>query len=144
MKPKTVTRITKKYPDKIEVLGEQRDVVISEGSKELIQEFINNHTQAVCAYGSMSHYRTSVISTKYLTINPMDAVGRITNINYDTREVEIELSDDCNNPDSYRYIDPSSYDKYDLKIRGLCSRTAGEPLTDVSIKVITFDLVAKK
>lgn len=138
------TIITKKYPEMISVLGEDRKVVLSPESKERIQDFINNHLAVICAYNNLEEWRVSNISTKYLSVNTQDTVGRIVSIDYDTRDVEIELLDDCNNPDSFRYINPDDYDKYQIKIRGLCSRVAGEPLGndgEVSLKVVTFDLI---
>lgn len=139
-----INRIKKTYKATINFNGTQVPLTFSESSKKLIQACIDNGTPCICAYNSMEEYRYSTIGSKFSQINIADTVGKIASINYDTREVEIDLISDCSNPNSYRYISPDDYDKYIISIRGLYSRVAGDPVPDEpDIIFIGFDLIKR-
>lgn len=138
-------RVKKKYNDTVIYDGKLFPTKLTKESKELIDEFIRNHTRCVCAYGSTEEYKYSTISTKYTVMDVMDTVASIASIDYDNCEVELELRPECSDPNSYRYLDPKDIDKYDLILRGLVGKTAGSSESDdIEVRIIGFDMIKRK
>lgn len=138
--------IKKKFETEIDasmVLGEKKkyELILCENSQKKIQEFIDKNEMCICVYNDVEEWKHSTIAGKYRELNSADLAARIVSIDYDANEVEIEFRPECNDPNSYRYIDPNDYDKYELKLRGSVNRIASMFFTSLPIEFICFDLV---
>lgn len=138
-------RIKKKYNKNVIYKGDRYPTKLTKESKDLIGEYIDKGTLCVCAYNSIDEYKYSTMSTKYLSIDVMDAVARITFIDYNECEVEMEFMPECSDPNSYRYINPDDFDKYDLILRGIVMSTARSSEADYTgARVIGFDMIKRR
>ena len=137
-----VKAVRMKYKDTVQQQGKMVPFEFMASSKEYIDDLIKNRTRCVCIYNNITELRVSTVAHKYMFVQAEDVCGCIRSIDYDAREVEIEFTPECCDPNSYRYINPDDYDKYELKIRGLSERVAGDGNVDKAlVKFIAFDLL---
>lgn len=91
---------------------------VTEYLRMTMQEFINKTTRCVTIFDNISDYKYSIISTEYTRINPVDVVGRIVRIDWDTMEIELEIDDKYGDESGAYYIAPNEWDLYLPIIRG--------------------------
>lgn len=137
-----VNVIEKKFKSTISYNGKERPVRFTEESKKYIEELMKNHTRCICVYNSVDEYKYSTVGTKYCSVSPTDTCGSIESIDYDNCTVNIRLMPECCDPNSYRYIDPNDYDKYNIIIRGVFNKIAGDGEGNATdVRFIAFDLL---
>ena len=127
-------------------------IVVHDDLKIVVGKLIERKTRCIALFHNISDYKYSTKSTDYTTISPVDAVGYIDGIDWETGDIILEIDEKYGTPSDVNYISPEELALYELAIRAKfinATRRDYPTIGDttrvaVMTEIIGFDLVKLK
>lgn len=120
---------------------------VTEYFKEEVDKFVKTKMRCISIHDNVADYKYATIAAGYTKLSPVDVVGFIDGIDWDTMEVIIEIDDKFGTKDSPYYISDDEWPLYEFIMRAQYQidyekNTSGEnEQVATMIRLIGFDLV---